>query len=542
MDMSNATAAGPSRGLLDVIFGSKQEQPEEASADGQGFGNLMNLIKVLNMKKEAEAGTEAGRTPGETLLGKSIAEGNADGMPSLNGKAVPLTADGQLEALQKLQEAEEKEKLQRLSQLGIPAAALMIPVQPAQQLEGVQPELVNQALRQKGLPPLSQQEMKLLQDVNGKISQANGQSGQVDIPPELMAAGVPAVDPAPLDPSKAQALPKAAAPNGQALDPQLQKAMAAKGTDPRKLKAVDTSADAGTPEKMLTTESYLQLHESVNAGAKPQVKEPGSKGPQAAGAEQSAVRAPEGALTAGAVAEAAQKGLGSRKGDTADQLPNGAKQSKLDATAAGTFGATLSQKNEAAQKDLYLPAGQKPEQLKSALTAELGTNVAFHAHKGGGEMRIVLHPDDMGEVKLKVGTKNGKVEVQVTADNEDVAKLLRGGSKELEASLKSQNLSLTKFEVSVGESSSLVATDTRSGLNEQFLGQNSQHQSGAFAQANADDNGRSAKWGGEQGTRQGGGYSAFAEEAGRGLARGAASSPKTMARAMDSSRRLDVVA
>ncbi|MGZ3660829.1 MAG: flagellar hook-length control protein FliK [Bdellovibrionota bacterium] len=542
MDMSNATAAGPSRGLLDVIFGSKQEQPEEANADGQGFGNLMNLIKVLNMKKEAEVGTDAGRTPGETLLGKSIAEGNADGMPSLNGKAVPLTADGQLEALQKLQEAEEKEKLQRLALLGIPAAALMVPVPPAQQLEGVQPELVNQALRQKGLPPLSQQEMKLLQDVNGKISQANGaQSGQVEIPPELMAAGVPAVDPALLDPSKAQALPKVAAPNGQALDPQLQKAMAEKGTDPRKLKAVETSADGGTPEKIMTTESYLQMYESVNAGAKPQVKEPGAKGSQAAGAEQSAVRAPDGALTAGAVAEASQKGLGSRQGDGADQLPKGAKQTKLDATTAGTFGATLSQKNEAAQKDLYLPAGQKPEQLKSALTAELGTNVAFHANKGGGEMRIVLHPDDMGEVKLKVGTKNGKVEVQVTADNEDVAKLLRGGSKDLEASLKSQNLSLSKFEVTVGDSSSLVATDTRSGLNEQFLGQNSQHQ-GGFTQANADDNGRNARWGGEQGARQGGGYSAFAEDAGRGFARGAASSPKTMARAMDSSRRLDVVA
>src|SRR4029077_7927749 len=137
------------------------------------------------------------------------------------------------------------------------------------------------------------------------------------------------------------------------------------------------------------------------------------------------------------------------------------------------------------------------------------------------EMRLVIHPDDLGEVKLKVGTKNGKVEVQVMAENEDVAKMIRAGSKELEASLKSQNLSLAKFEVSVSDASSVVSTDTKSGLNEQFLSQNQQqHKSSAFAQGSLGDDSRGARWGAaDQGSRQGGGFSPHSEDSGRNAAK-----------------------
>jgi len=546
MDISNATAAGPSRGLLDVIFGSNQG-PEEAEADGQGFGNLMNLIKVLNMKKEAEEkGGDPSRTQRETVPGKSIAGGGAVGMPGMN-TATPNLEEGQLALMQDLQDQEQREKLQRLSMLGIPpammAAQAQVPALPA--LEGVQAEQVNVALRQKGLPPLSPQEMKLLQDVNGKIAQANGQpQSGAEIPPELLAAGAGA------DPVKTSALPKAASP-GQPIDPALQKAMAAKGVDPRKLKAAEASAPQGTPEKMLPTETYLQLHESANAAganaqAKPQGKELAGKGPQLAGADQSAAAKPEAALTAGAVAGAAEKGpaLGSRKGDDGAQLPEGSKQAKLDALATGGFGGTLAQqKSEAMKHDVYLPGADKPEQRANVLVAELGSGVAFHAHKGGGEMRLVIHPDDLGEVKLKVETKNGKVEVHVMAENEDVAKMIRGGSKELEASLKEQNLSLAKFEVSVSDSSSVVSTDTKSGLNEQFLSQNQQqHNGGGFSQGSLNDDSRSARWGTEQGSRQGGGHNAMAEDSGRSVAKAAPFVPKTTARAMMGSGRLDVVA
>ncbi len=52
MEMSNATAAGPSRGLLDMLFGAKGA--EEAGKDGQEFGGLMDLIKALKDKKDSQ--------------------------------------------------------------------------------------------------------------------------------------------------------------------------------------------------------------------------------------------------------------------------------------------------------------------------------------------------------------------------------------------------------------------------------------------------------------------------------------------------------
>ena len=152
-------------------------------------------------------------------------------------------------------------------------------------------------------------------------------------------------------------------------------------------------------------------------------------------------------------------------------------------------------------------------------------------------MRLVLNPDDMGEVKLKISTKNGKVEVQVTADNNDVAQTIRGGSKDLEASLKEQNLTLSKFEVTVTDSVSTVASlESKPSLNEQFLSQQNQQ----FGQgANADD-GRNNRWDNNNGNRQGATYASLAEDDGRNSPKSASYVPKQPAR--DSSRRLDISA
>ena len=93
MDMSNTTAAGPSRGILDLIFGSSND-PEAAQAGGQEFGNLMNLIKALNGKKDVEAqGGDISRTREETMLGKNVADSGVAGMPGMNVAAPNFQGD-----------------------------------------------------------------------------------------------------------------------------------------------------------------------------------------------------------------------------------------------------------------------------------------------------------------------------------------------------------------------------------------------------------------------------------------------------------------
>ena len=51
MDISNATAAGPSYGILDVIMG---KTPKEEKAEGKEFEPMLNLIKALEKQKDED--------------------------------------------------------------------------------------------------------------------------------------------------------------------------------------------------------------------------------------------------------------------------------------------------------------------------------------------------------------------------------------------------------------------------------------------------------------------------------------------------------
>ncbi|MDD4933989.1 MAG: flagellar hook-length control protein FliK [Methylacidiphilaceae bacterium] len=536
--MSNATAAGPSRGLLDLLFGSKGA--EEAEAGGQGFGGLMSLINALKEKQDSEElGAEAGRTPREILPGKNGTDSSVAGMPGINA-----TPDGETR--------EKNERLARLSMLlGNPAAAAMMPAPdakpanpvvpqaplepqaaPPEKLEALQPGQVNLALKQKALPPLNPQELKLLQEVNSRIEQANAAqaAGESQAPQDSLPVAEP----------RAAKNPEVVSPKDQPLPANLQKAMSQKGLDPRKLKVAEVSTGpvSGMPEKMLPTETYLRMHE----GMKPPGKETAGKNQDMAETPSSQQRASD-ALTAGAITGTGRKELGlnayGKRGEL-ELAPEGAKQAKPDAAA---FGAPAAAPLQTGTRDVFLPGPGKPEETRRALLGEVGMGVVSHALKGGGEMRLVIHPDDMGEVKLKVGTKNGKVEVQVTAENENVARLIRGGSRELEVALKDQNLSLAKFEVTVSDASSVASTvastDTKMNLNEQFLSQNQSH-NGAFSQGFSADDGRQARWGNDQGGRQGSSNGVLADDSGRGGAKAVQFVPKQAVR--DGSRRLDVVA
>lgn len=514
MDIQNATAAGPSRGLLDIIFGTGKSA-EEAEADGQGFAGLMNFIKSMNGEKTEEQGAVVDRTRQGIPRGKGLVEGQSDGTPGGNDSALNLSGQ-QLPAGN--EDPARKERLNELSaMLGLPVSDLsrtqqLPPPKPAGKIEGsaVSPDQVNAALKQKALPPLNSEELKLLQAVNTKLEQA----------------------PKPLE---GNALPKEAMPAASAA------AVAGNKKVPGKLAGpeVTSVAVSGTPEKMVSTESYLQMHESVGKGP---VKDAMGKGGQAAmNAEAPASAASATAsLTSAAVAGTASKGLelGSRK-EREPELKEG--RAKLDLASSSTLGAALAEgTKELSKHDVYLPGLEKPDQFREVLLKDVGTGVALHAHKGGGEMRLVLHPDDMGEVKLKVSTKGGKVEVQLTAENNDVAKVLRSGNQDLEASLKDQNLTLSKFEVTVSDSSQVSSLDKGASLNEQFLSQQQNQQQSGFGGQDADQ-GRQARWDTNQGNGRGNnGFAAAEQDNERSAPATARSAPRQAARS--SSGRLDVVA
>ena len=54
---------------------------------------------------------------------------------------------------------------------------------------------------------------------------------------------------------------------------------------------------------------------------------------------------------------------------------------------------------------------------------------------GGGEMKIQMNPEGLGEVNLKVLVEDGNVNIEMIADNKDAKKLMEKGLLDLKANL-----------------------------------------------------------------------------------------------------------
>jgi flagellar hook-length control protein FliK len=73
------------------------------------------------------------------------------------------------------------------------------------------------------------------------------------------------------------------------------------------------------------------------------------------------------------------------------------------------------------------------------------------AQKGGGEIRMTLKPDHLGEIQLKVAMEGNRVNVQMTTERGEVKKLIEQGVHELRHGLASHNLSMDKLDVSLSQ-------------------------------------------------------------------------------------------
>ncbi|MGZ3692935.1 MAG: flagellar hook-length control protein FliK [Bdellovibrionota bacterium] len=523
--MANATAAGPSYGLFDVLFG---KGPKEEPGDGQEFGPLMDIIKALNKGKEELA--QGGRTDKGTAVG--LGQGESPAMKSPTDHAISAEQSelpNQIDA-----DMRDKEMRERMAALyGI----AMIPAAPAvtKMAPGEQPELsprmskldakdVNRALKEKSLPGLTDSEQKLLEEVNSKLEQVNVEQSTAALLAKLEKK-------------------KDAPAKEEATESALGKELAAKGIDPREVKSGEAQ---GVPEKIVTTDSYLKLHESFGkaaakdgANAKRSPSAIDEAKPQTGSAQQSLVQ--------NAVDEAGGKG----KGSTPDQdmlgkqslgKLEGGKGSKAGNAGSAAFAEMMqSIKGEGSStsetKNVFL-SGAKPEQMRSTILGEVQQGVNVQALKGGGEMRLVVHPPELGEVHLKVGTKEGKVEVSITAESNKVADMIRGGSKELEHSLQDKNLTLSKFEVSVSDQLTVASSDNKSNMTDQFLSQN---QNGFTQSGMGREDRSSARHEGGFNQGQESKFGSFMNEPARNASANRMKD-KALATSRSSSGRLDVVA
>lgn len=76
------------------------------------------------------------------------------------------------------------------------------------------------------------------------------------------------------------------------------------------------------------------------------------------------------------------------------------------------------------------------------------------ARKGGGEARIRMSPEGLGEVHLRVVVKDGKVNVEMAAETKEAKKLLESSLSDLKLGLGGHKLSVESVKVDVGLQSS----------------------------------------------------------------------------------------
>lgn len=527
MDLANVNFSGPERGLFDVLLGTNQ-QPKEASGEGEGFAGLMDAIKAMSQKEES------GRTDEETATEKGAIDYRALGLsgffPGQQAQATPTmilpqgTDEGSDEGA-----AVEMTTVAKGESDAFPA------------LPGLDADLVNGMLKEKQLPTLSPEEMKLLNQVNEKVAELNAEVATPSEDVQKLLADI----------QQAQEGPEALPVVQGSAEAKFVKELDRKGVDTKGLRGEKEAAKAAPEaaakgaEKFVSTESFLQMQKQGGApvekgeGREPKVAEGGRELPKANSL-------PNQNVTAQAITEKGGKAKDLLGGMEKHQAKLGADRDEAKPELASAFNSSLLQslKSEGNVKEVFLN-GTSAQAVKAELLGEVNQSVSLTALKGGGEMKIVIRPDGLGEVNLKVEAKDGKIGVHMTAENEEVAKVLQGGSRELESSLRDQSLSLAKFEVAVKADAPVAATDTGSRLAEQFMGDQKNSQGWNqpdFSQGRNEQ--RFAGWDGNQQHRQPS-PGRLMDEGGSITGSRYAGAPRSSAAASaarNSSRRLDVVA
>ncbi len=107
-------------------------------------------------------------------------------------------------------------------------------------------------------------------------------------------------------------------------------------------------------------------------------------------------------------------------------------------------------------------AGMAGVQLaEDANAAELIRQAQFMIRQGGGEVRIKLNPENLGEVNMKMSVDGDKVQLALDTTTQEAKKLIESSINELRATLSANKLSLETVKVDVAGKSDNQFTNHR---------------------------------------------------------------------------------
>lgn len=105
--------------------------------------------------------------------------------------------------------------------------------------------------------------------------------------------------------------------------------------------------------------------------------------------------------------------------------------------------------NHTDKKDVSFAATVNPQvqTADSANIKELIDQAQYLARRGGGEMKIKLNDEGMGEVTMKVAVSGGQLQVQMVTESNETKKMIERGLGELKATLASHQLNVDQIKV-----------------------------------------------------------------------------------------------
>ncbi len=146
-----------------------------------------------------------------------------------------------------------------------------------------------------------------------------------------------------------------------------------------------------------------------------------------------------------------------------------------------------------------VPGSMAQDQLAHDAIMNMSTGIRNLSAQGGGEMRIRLKPENLGELHLRVVSQNGEIGIHIQASDDKAKKILQDSLGSLKDGLAAQNLTLGKVAIEVAQAGagqdmrndSRQHSSNQSGHQGQFQ---SQQQFGLEQNAGGNRNQREAQW------------------------------------------------
>ncbi|MGK5089259.1 flagellar hook-length control protein FliK [Bdellovibrionota bacterium FG-2] len=134
------------------------------------------------------------------------------------------------------------------------------------------------------------------------------------------------------------------------------------------------------------------------------------------------------------------------------------------------------------------------ERLSTESVMGLAAGIKGIAPEGGGEIRVRLKPENLGELHLKITTRGDQVGIQILAPNERTKRILEESISSLKDSLASHKLSIGSFDMSVAKQVSGLGNEGNSAGMNFYRDEPSQNMAQNMSQNFQGGSGSSGSW------------------------------------------------